>query len=168
MRLYRTVWIWLLLSLVATGPALAHEVRPGFLELRQLDAETYDVLWKVPARGDRRLALYVRLPDDCSGTEPATRFVGGAYIERWRSNCAGGLEGHDIAIDGLAATRTDVLARIQRLDAGEDNYGFHRSAQHHAGGGDLGMDRCAVTAGRGRDRPQYRFRRGRSGEAAPG
>mgnify|MGYP000373272523 CR=1 FL=1 len=39
----------------------AHEVRPGYLELRELDAQHYDVLWKVPAKGDKRLGLYVRL-----------------------------------------------------------------------------------------------------------
>jgi len=30
----------------------AHEVRPGYLELRQKDAESYDVLWKIPAVGE--------------------------------------------------------------------------------------------------------------------
>ena len=34
------------------GAAYAHEVRPAYLELRQTGAETYDVLWKVPALGD--------------------------------------------------------------------------------------------------------------------
>ncbi|MCP5305717.1 MAG: HupE/UreJ family protein [Chromatiaceae bacterium] len=106
---------WLLLALCA-GPTLAHEVRPGFLELRELDQRHFDILWKVPARGDRRLALYVRLPDNCRADEPATRFVGNAYVERWRADCQGGLAGRQVVIDGLEATRTDVLARVQRLD----------------------------------------------------
>ena len=51
-----------LLCLLA-GAASAHEVRPAYLELRQTGAETYDVLWKVPARGDDlRFGLYVELP----------------------------------------------------------------------------------------------------------
>ena len=33
----------------------AHESRPAFLELKQTAEDTYDVVWKVPARGDRRL-----------------------------------------------------------------------------------------------------------------
>ena len=109
---------WLLTACCAAGQALAHEVRPGYLELRELDAQHYDVLWKVPAKGDKRLGLYVRLPDNCEGTQPATRFVGGAYIERWRIDCDGGLSGREITIDGLSGTRTDVLARVQRLDGG--------------------------------------------------
>ncbi len=94
----------------------AHEVRPGYLQLRQLDGPTYDLLWKVPARGDRRLAIYVRLPDNCRAAESGTRFDGGAFIERARLRCEGGLIGKRIAIDGLDATRTDVLARIERAD----------------------------------------------------
>lgn len=104
------------LLLLLGSTAQAHEVRPGYLELREIDAQTYDVLWKIPAKGNRRLGLYVSLPEECSSTEPATRFVGGAYIERWRTRCEGGLVGSDIAIDGLSETRTDVLARMARSD----------------------------------------------------
>ena len=106
----------LLVALLLSGPALAHEVRPGYLELRQFDAETWDVLWKVPAKGDRRLALYVQLPENCRNGEPGTRFVNGAYIERWRTRCSGGLTGREIGIAGLPATGTDVLARVSRVD----------------------------------------------------
>jgi hypothetical protein len=116
MRGLPSCWHWPLWLLLATAPVLAHEVRPAYLELNQLDADNYDVLWKVPARGERRLALYVRLPGDCTGTEPGARLVGGAHIERWRVTCPGGLGGSEIAIEGLAATRTDVLARVQRVD----------------------------------------------------
>src|SRR6266571_1396196 len=52
----------LLLVLLAgfARDAVAHEVRPAYLELRQSDAETYDVLWKVPGRGEEeRFGLYV-------------------------------------------------------------------------------------------------------------
>ncbi len=96
--------------------AEAHEVRPGYLEVREIEAGVYDVLWKVPARGDMRLGLYVRLPESCQGAPAATSFVGGAYVERWRAECPGGLTGKYIEIDGLSATRTDVLARVQRFD----------------------------------------------------
>jgi len=84
--------------------------------LRQLDGPTYDLLWKVPARGDLRLGLYVRLPESCKPSESGTHFADGAYIERARLRCDGGLVGKRIAIDGLEATRTDVLVRIERAD----------------------------------------------------
>lgn len=128
------VGLWLLLLVVA-APASAHEVRPGFLELRQLDTATYDILWKVPARGDRRLALHVHLPDDCQSSEPASRLAGGAYIERCRVDCPNGLAGQEILIDGLPATRTDVLARVQRLDGGAQTVRLTPDAPAFAVGG---------------------------------
>lgn len=94
----------------------AHEVRPGYLEISEFDDGHYDVLWKVPAKGDRRLGLYVLFPETCSGTEPSTRFLGGGYLERWRVTCDEALTGGEVSIAGLPATRTDVLARFNRAD----------------------------------------------------
>lgn len=105
-------WVVVLVSTTAQ----AHEVRPGYLQLRQIDGPTYDLLWKVPARGDRRLGIYLRLPENCRSSESGTRFIGGAYIERARLRCEGGLIGKQVRVDGLDGTRTDVLARIERTD----------------------------------------------------
>jgi len=117
----RRLWpivAWLLAAYGMVGSAHGHEIRPGYLELREIDAQHFELLWKVPAKGGKRLGLYVRLPENCEGTEPSTRFVGGAYVERWRATCEGGLTGREVWIEGLSATRTDVLARVQRLDGG--------------------------------------------------
>jgi hydrogenase/urease accessory protein HupE len=105
----------LLLPLVPAGAA-AHEVRPAYLELRELDATHWDVLFKVPARGELRLGLYVRLPETCRGTDPVARATSGAHVERWRATCERGLVGQRVAIEGLPVSRTDVLARVQRAE----------------------------------------------------
>jgi hydrogenase/urease accessory protein HupE len=91
-------------------------VRPGFLEIRALGGEAFEVLWKVPANGDYRLAMYVKLPSTCRGAPSSGTFSGGAFVERWRATCPGGLVGQSVGIDGLSATRTDVLARFIRDD----------------------------------------------------
>ena len=98
--------------------AVAHEVRPAYLELRQTGAATYDALWKVPGRGDNlRLGLYVELPAGCTNvTEPQASMADAAYTERWTLKCARGLTGGTVQIAGLAATTTDVLVRVDRLD----------------------------------------------------
>ena len=93
----------------------AHEVRPAYLEINEVEPGGYDVLWKVPARGELRLALYARLPSACTGPTDAGAFVGGAFITRWHARCGEGLVGGRISIDGLAGTRTDVLVRISHL-----------------------------------------------------
>jgi hydrogenase/urease accessory protein HupE len=100
-----------------TSGVWAHELRPAYLEVRQTGLDTYEVLWKVPARGEElRLALYVRLPPNCQHTMPQKAVVGGAYAERWRVQCTGGLTDDAIRIDGLSTTLTDVLVRVERLD----------------------------------------------------
>lgn len=105
-------------ALVASAPcALAHEVRPAYLEVRQTGSETYEALWKAPAAGDAAFRLRARLPERCaSGATPRVGTIDGATIERWTVTCAGGLAGGTIRIDGLAATTTDVLVRVVRLD----------------------------------------------------
>ncbi len=109
----------MLFLLVLIAPAVsAHEVRPAYLELRQTGTETYDVLWKVPGRGDNmRLGLYVELPAGCKNlTEPRAAMANSAFTERWQVKCAGGLTGGTIHIAGLSTTMTDVLVRLERLD----------------------------------------------------
>lgn len=97
--------------------AQADVFQPAFLQLKQTDAETYDVLWKVPARGEERLALYVKLPTDTVNiSEPRGAFIAGNHVERWRVRHPGGLTGQTISVDGLAGSGVDVLARIERLD----------------------------------------------------
>lgn len=112
----RAVWLFLLLLAVAVR-AEAHELRPAYLDLRETAPGTFEAVWKVPARGDRRLSLYARLPQACAAAGEAYREIeGSAFFERWQVTCAGGLKGQQIAIEGLSATYTDALVRIAYLD----------------------------------------------------
>jgi hypothetical protein len=108
--------IMVLLGVLATS-ADGHEIRPAYLEMRQTSADTFDVLWKVPARGDLRLGLYVRVPESTRMLdEPRGVFRDNAYVERWSINDPEALIGATIRIDGLRTTMTEVLVRIERLD----------------------------------------------------
>lgn len=105
--------VWCALAVAA----VAHEVRPAYLELRESATDTFDVLWKVPANGEMRLALYVRFPADASQiSEPRGMFSGGAHLERWRIQRPGGLDGQSIAIEGLSSTKIDALVRVTDLN----------------------------------------------------
>ncbi len=106
-----------LVVLALPGVILGHEVRPGYLEIGQTGEETFDVYFKVPARGDLRLALYAQLPEHRQALMPVrTRARAGAFIDQWSVTCAGGLVGETIVIEGLSATLTDVLVRLERAD----------------------------------------------------
>jgi hydrogenase/urease accessory protein HupE len=106
----------LIASFAVATTTTAHELRPAFLELTETAPDEFDVLWKVPARGEFRLALYATLPENCEDTAPHTVSDSGtALSSRWRVSCDGGIAGGTITIDGLSATYTDVLVRIGHL-----------------------------------------------------
>ena len=106
------------LMVLAAGAALTADVfRPAYLELRQRDADTFDVTFRVPALGDFRLGIHVRFPDGTINlTEPRGTFAADALTERWTVRRSGGLAGREISIEGLPAGITDVLARVERSD----------------------------------------------------
>ena len=113
MRLLLTILVQMLIG----SSAIAHELRPAYLDVRETAANEFAVLWKVPALDDLRLGLYVRLPDACKAkTETFRTIQNGAYFERWSMACPNGLKGQQIVIDGLRSTVTDVLTRIEYRD----------------------------------------------------
>lgn len=126
MRVFNTI-IFLLFSMAG---AHADEYRPAYLEFTQTNETTFDMLWKVPAKGQRkRLSLYVVLPADVSTASNArSAFIGGAYIERSSISREGGLAGVEVAIKGLQRVSTDVLVRIQRLDGSSETARLNASS----------------------------------------
>lgn len=108
------------LILVLTGFAAAvqaHEVRPAYLRIQQTAPEQFDVLWRVPARGEMRLGIYVVMPQNCEAAgEKLSWEEGGTYVERWSTVCPGGITGKRVVIEGLSSTVIDALGRYERLD----------------------------------------------------
>jgi len=116
MSLRRTILAVLVAMVASTG--WAHEVRPGYLELTQTGDDSWDVVWKVPMRGELRLALDPIMPEACTPTtEVQPTRSPGALIERWSMQCEGGLRG-ELTIAGLQFTLTDVLVRITPSSGG--------------------------------------------------
>jgi hydrogenase/urease accessory protein HupE len=111
-RLFLTV-----LAVLLAQPAISDELRPGYLEMRQTNLGAYNLLFKIPARGeDLRLALYIKLPEGTQDVSPPrASFSEGAYVERRSLRRDGGLVGQAVSIEGLSATSIDVLVRIESL-----------------------------------------------------
>ena len=109
--------VGLLLLMLATGAA-AHEIRPAYLQISETHGGRFDVLWKVPQRGEMVLGLHVEWPASCKAGAPSSRqALGEAVVERRVLDCqSAGLKGQPIGIDGLATTITDVLVRIAYAD----------------------------------------------------
>ena len=119
LRVIRLLLLWL--AALALAPmASAHEIRPAFLQIREVEPNVYDFLWKTPSQGEMRLALNVIQPKDCTNAgEPRRTQVGGAVLDRWRAACAGGIIGKPIQIENLSHTLTDAIIRFEPLDGAD-------------------------------------------------
>lgn len=103
------------------APASAHEVRPAYLDMREIASDEFTIVWKVPVQGQMRLGLAVRLPSSCRKSgEPTGSIEESVYLERWTISCPGGLKGREIGVEGLTSTMTDALVRIQYLGGGTE------------------------------------------------
>ena len=107
----------MVLCCVYAVTANADESRPAHLQLTLTDSDSVTMVFKVPALGNRRLGLYPKLPDNCDAAfPPSAQIIDNAYTERATFQCAGGIVGETVVIDGLSSTFTEVLARVIRPD----------------------------------------------------
>ncbi len=62
----------------ARRPSLGHEIRPGYLELRESPDGSYELLWKKPAGGEIEIRIAPVIPDGCQlvDSRPAADHAG--------------------------------------------------------------------------------------------
>ena len=117
----RTVSIPLVVVVVfltAIVPGRADEFKPAYLQITQVDQDTYDVLWKIPAIDEATpLKVKPQFPDRTEAlTTVRSTFSRGVTVQRWRVRVPGGLDGQAVSFAQLSETRIDVLARLVRLN----------------------------------------------------
>jgi hypothetical protein len=114
----RTLLCGLALALSSTF-ALAHEVRPAYLEIVESSAGEFAVMWKVPAMQEGILAVTPDVGAGCSQVgERRAQPAPGALITRWHVHCPTGM-GDAIQIVGLDRTLTSAFVRVRWLDGRE-------------------------------------------------
>jgi hydrogenase/urease accessory protein HupE len=97
--------------------ALAHETRPGLLELRETVGGTYTFFWKKPSGGEIEIFIVPLVPQSCRLTTSAEQsLTPGSLVVRGMLQCDRGIAGKLLAIDGLESTITDVIVRIHHAD----------------------------------------------------
>jgi hydrogenase/urease accessory protein HupE len=107
-----------LAAVAAAAPALAHEARPAYLEIRETAPGRFDVLWRTPVLSGARLPVALKLPDGVrDAREPISQQLADSMLER-RAIATGpdGLAGRRVEFPGLQLTITDVLVRVELLD----------------------------------------------------
>ena len=71
-----------LLTALAALPARADELRPGYLEFTQQDAQTWKLVWKAPVLGGLATRTRPAFPDFCTQSPPQARVEGLVRVER--------------------------------------------------------------------------------------
>jgi len=108
------------------GPAVAdaHESRPGYLEIREIEPGVYSTFWKRPTGGEVEINIVPVFPAECAlvGVGSEEIRTQGAYVARGTIECEGGLTGKSIVIAGLETTITDVLIRVYYLDGLQETH----------------------------------------------
>ncbi len=103
--------------LIACACASAHEVRPARLDVSEINEGAYLVRWKVPAMGDRRMAIEPIFAEGCSETgDRVEGHATGASVRTLSISCADGLAGTRITFFNLPSTMIDVLVQVTFLD----------------------------------------------------
>lgn len=116
-RFARIVAALILALLGLAAPALAHDVRPAYLQIDQTDASDYSVLWKTPLMSGMPLPVILKFPDDVKHVlAPQERQLPDSILQKRIISVPGGLAGIRIDFVGLQATITDVLVRVHWLD----------------------------------------------------
>ncbi|WP_064832391.1 HupE/UreJ family protein [Rhizobium phaseoli] len=154
-RMLSTVLGRMLLGVVAVlalvGAACAHEIRPAYLQINEMAANRYKVVWRTPILSGMRLPVVIRFSGDVrSVMAPAERDLPDSVVETRVIERDGGIAGSRVEFVGLQATITDVLVRVHLLDGTVETTMIHTSQpwiDFAATGGPLAAARVYFVSG---------------------
>lgn len=116
MRLLRQFLLLVATWLVVAGPVRADELRPGYLELTQRSAQDWHLVWKAPVLGGLATRARPAFPPFCTLKLGAAQLRGAAVVAQGELHCTRALNGTEVGLNGIEASFTDALLRIQPLD----------------------------------------------------
>ena len=102
--------------LLVSSLCTAHEVRPALLKISEVSDQQFLISWKVPAMGDKRLAIDPIFDESFkTSSDRVVGFTSGASIRSWY------ISGHELAgshveFSNLSSTMIDVLVQVTFLD----------------------------------------------------
>ncbi len=116
--------MFLLLPVVLFGAAAqSHEIRPGLLQMKEIEQGEIEYLWRKPVRADLPLKMTPVFPPNCRTVGPPILSRSNDFAETQAVlACDGGLRAATISIEGLRTLRTDVLVRIEYQNGGGETH----------------------------------------------
>jgi hydrogenase/urease accessory protein HupE len=119
----RATWCALLAPLLILPlAARAHEVRPAYLQVEEVAAGEFNVLWKQPANGTLALHLEPRITNPLLDGKPSGEFTANSFVvRRWDHVhvATSSFDGATIHIEGLEGSITDALIDVSFLSGQE-------------------------------------------------
>lgn len=114
-NLYFPLFLFLFLGLAHR--AQSHEMRPAYLQIKQVSEQSYRVLWKVPRIGDMVSEINPEFPNgfELETTSPP-RPLEGFMLFSFRLEGTDPIAGKPIRISGLNRTMIDVLVHVDYLN----------------------------------------------------
>ncbi|MBP7952261.1 MAG: HupE/UreJ family protein, partial [Sphingorhabdus sp.] len=111
-------WLLCLIFLGLGVPAAqADELRPGYLEFTQSDAQKWVLVWKAPTKGGLTARTQPVLPADCAVVgNPIRTAFSGTVTSRFNISCKGDIAGKTVGLSNMDTAQTDILTRIAPLD----------------------------------------------------
>ncbi|MGI9323482.1 MAG: HupE/UreJ family protein, partial [Pseudomonadales bacterium] len=108
-----------ILAAVAAPPASAHETRPAYLEIEQLEAHQYRFAFRQPQINGRFLGLSVA--SNCTLLGEPQQTVGSSALEdSWVADCGDApVTESGLIVQGLERTLIDTLVLIRTKDGEE-------------------------------------------------
>ena len=108
----------LLLLILPCSGIHAHESQPGTVELKQVDKDRYEVIWRAPIYFGQPHPARLELPDHWkTAVEPTVRVLADSQVFRQVVTVGSqGVEGSILRFPGLENTVTDIFVRLNRLD----------------------------------------------------
>ncbi|WP_040674730.1 HupE/UreJ family protein [Rhizobium grahamii] len=129
MSLWRLLFGVVVAAVAFVSSAVAHEIRPAYLQIDEMAAKRYKVVWRTPMLSGMRLPIVLRFPESVRNvTGPAERDLPDSLVQtRVIETDGGGLAGERVEFVGLQATITDVLVRVHLLDGTVETTMIHPS-----------------------------------------
>ncbi|MCP4205998.1 MAG: HupE/UreJ family protein [Shimia sp.] len=108
--------LFLVSMLLTVGQGRAHELDPGYLDIREGADGVYTVFWRKPDVRGLPMDIDAQLPQSCTPNfAPEVVSDGAGWQSHWTAVCRPRLQGQALKILGLDRQSTDVLVRFQPL-----------------------------------------------------
>ncbi len=114
---FKKSFLFFLFVFVIIAKGWSHEIRPAYLQIVQIDSNTYEVYWKVPRMGDKVPKINPVFPPFFTIEElNRPNQIPGSVIYSYKIYSDKPLQGNILTIEGLNKTLIDVLVTIEYLD----------------------------------------------------